>query len=83
MVRKHNINEINLEINDFYPFVNEQYTGIAIQWNSNIGFGEYTIYKPVGSNEWFVDSEGMDDNENKDFIKKLMDLFIEKLNIED
>lgn len=30
MVRKHNVNEINLEINDFYPFANEQYTGIAI-----------------------------------------------------
>lgn len=83
MVKKHNVNEINLKINDFYPFANEQYTGITIQWNSDIGFGEYIIYKPVGSNKWLADSEGMDDNEDKDFIKTLMELFIEKLNIGD
>ena len=76
-------NKINLKIDDFYPFVNNQSMGITIEWSSNIGFGQYTIYKSADSDKWAADSEGMDDNEDKEFIKSLMELFIEKLNIED
>ena len=76
-------NKINLKIDDFYPFVNGQSMGITIEWSSNIGFGQYTIYKLVDSDKWAADSEGMDDNEDKEFIKNLMELFIKELDIED
>lgn len=75
-------NKINLKIDNFYPFVNEQFMGITIEWSSNIGFGQYTIYKPTDSDKWAADSEGMDDNQDKEFIKSLMELFIKELDIE-
>lgn len=75
-------NKINLKIDNFYPFVKEQFMGITIEWSSNIGFGQYTIYKPTDSDKWVADSEYMDDNEDKEFIKSLMELFIKELDIE-
>ena len=81
MARRFPVNTINLDAYEFEPFVNEKYTGVVIRWGSDIGFGEYTIYKANGSDEWCAQSEHMDNNEDKDFIKELMKLFIEKLNI--
>lgn len=79
MTRKYKVNEINLEVRDIEPFENNSYTGFTIKWDSDIEFGEYTIYKAIDSNEWFADSEYMDSNKDKDFIKELMRLFIESL----
>ena len=81
MSRRIEVNNINLDAYEIKPFVNEKFTGLVIRWDSDIGFGEYTIYKEVGSDEWYADSEHMDSNEDKDFIKELMRLFIEKINV--
>ena len=83
MARRFAVDTINLDAYEFEPFMNEKYTGVVIRWDSDIGFGEYTIYKPVDSEDdkWFAQSEHMDNNEDKDFIKELMKLFIEKLDI--
>ena len=79
MARRFEVNSINLDAYDILPFVKDKFTGFVIKWDSDIGFGEYTIYKEVGSDEWHGASEHMDNNEDKDFIKELMKLFIEKL----
>ena len=81
-MRKHNVKNINLQINDITPFINlnTNRTGFIIEWFSNIGFGEYTLYK--GENGWYADSETIDCNEDKEFITELMRLFIEMLKIE-
>ena len=81
MTRKHKVDEIHLEIDNLIPFVNDKYTGFEIEWSSDIGFGVYTIYKHVDSDDWYGESEFMDSDDDKDFIKELMKLFIEKLNI--
>lgn len=81
MARRFAVDEINLDAYDVKPFVNEKYSGFVIKWDSDIGFGEYTIYKSVDSDKWHGDSEHMDNNEDKSFIKELMKLFIEKLDI--
>lgn len=83
MARRFPVNSINLDAYEIESFVNEKYTGFVIKWDSDIGFGEYTIYKAVGSDKWCADSEHMDSNEDKDFLKELLKQFIEKLNIED
>ena len=83
MARRFEVNSINLEVYDVRPFVNERGSGFVIEWDSDIGFGEYTIYKRSDSDEWHGDSEHMDNNTDKDFIKELMKLFIDKLNIVD
>ena len=79
MERRHKVDEIHLKIDNLIPFVNETSMGFVIQWTSDIGLGEYTVCKMSNSDEWIADSEYMDNNEDKDFIKKLMELFIEKL----
>lgn len=81
MARTHNVDEIHLKITNVAPFANEEFMGFTIQWVSDIGWGEYIIYKSEGSDIWKADSEMMDSNEDKDFIKELMKLFIEKLQI--
>lgn len=58
---------------DIDPFVNDQFCGFKIHWAGNIGFGEYTIYKEAGSDQWRADSEYMDD-ENDTW---LLDLLLE------
>lgn len=83
MGRRHKVEEIHLQIDDIAPFVNEKYIGFLIEWSSDIGFGEYTVYRTCDSKEWKADSEHMDSNEDKDFIKELMKLFIEQLNIKE
>ena len=83
MSRKFPVDNINLDAYEIEPFVNEKYTGFVIKWDSDIGFGEYTIYKAIGSDKWCANSEHMDSNEDKAFVKELLALFIEKLNIED
>lgn len=65
------------------PFVNDQHSGIIIYWDCpGTGFGEYTIYKEDNSlNVWTGDSEYMDNNNNKSFLKKLMSAWIDQIDI--
>lgn len=81
-MRKHPVDTINLEIIGIHPFYHsDENNGFVIEWDSDIGFGQYIIYK---THDGFVaDSEHMDSNEDKDFIKELMRLFIEDLKVED
>jgi hypothetical protein len=81
MARRYKVDEIHLEITNVIPFVNDRKEGFIIQWCSDIGYGEYTIFKTAGTDMWVADSETMDRNEDKDFIKELMKLFIEQLQI--
>jgi len=83
MARRHKVDAIHLQIEDLIPFSNDRGAGFIILWYSDIGFGEYTVYQHKGSKEWKADSEHMDSNEDKDFIKELMKLFIEKLIIQE
>lgn len=83
MARRFKVDEINLDAYEIEPFVNEKYTGIVIKWDSDIGFGEYTIYKVVGSDKWQADSEHMDNNEDKAFLNELLKQFVTSLEIVD
>ena len=83
MARNFAVDTINLDAYEVEPFVNEAYTGFVIKWDSDIGFGEYIIYRSWDSDEWHADSEHMDKNEDKAFLKELLKLFIEKLDIVD
>ena len=81
------INLDTLEITDIFGVEN----GFIIRWDSpEIGFGEYTIHAKVKRNEFGFaedgvliegDSESMDINENKAFLKALFDKLLEKINI--
>lgn len=51
----------------------------VLSWHSNIGFGEMTFIK--NKDQYEVETETMSTNENKEFIKLVLDKFIEKLNV--
>ena len=82
-MRKHNVNEINLKVEEVQPFVVGDDKGLVIMWSSDIGFGEYTIRStPSISNleekRWLVESECMDIDEDKAFGKKLLELWLDQ-----
>ena len=45
-MRKHPVDTINLEIIGIIPFYHSnENNGFVIEWDSDIGFGQYIIYK--------------------------------------
>lgn len=83
MDRKHDPESINLKIEGMKIFQWKEdcyYGAIVIQWGSDVGFGEYTVrIKEDGSIEG--DPETMDSNDDKRFLKKLLELLLEKVQI--
>ena len=79
---KLNREEVKVDVYDIVPFTNEEYKGFKLLWDGNIGFGEYTIYQNVDDpTKWKADSEYMDYQNDKWFLKKLFDSVIEMLEI--
>ena len=75
--------EVEIQVDDIEPFVNEQYQGFKILWSGNIGFGEYTIYKKVGENKWYGDDEFMENPKNdRTFLRLLFEDFIKQLEVD-
>lgn len=66
-------------VNDVELVVSENNPLFILRWDSNIGFGEMTFFN--GEEGLVVDTEYMSDNEDKEFIKLVLDKFIEKLNV--
>ena len=63
----------DLEIDNIQPYSNSKYEGIEINWSSNIGFGQCNIYKEKESDDWKVATEYMCSNEDKKFLKMLLE----------
>ena len=74
--------KVNIEVVDVQPFENEQWKGIKFIWSGNIGFGEYEIYQNVKNpNGWKAQSECMDTTEDKWFLNKIINNFIEQIEV--
>ena len=79
-MRKLDVDSINLKIDEVVPC----FGGIIIRWSSNIGFGEYTIYRRPANNHpdlvaWVAESEHMDSFEDKAFGEKLLKLWMKQI----
>jgi hypothetical protein len=83
LARRFEVDKINLDAYEIKPFINEKYIGFVIKWDSDIGFGEYTIYKANGSDKWLADSEHMDNKDDKAFLNELLKQFVTSLDIID
>ena len=82
-MRKHNVNEIELKIESIEPFVLDKFKGVVISWSSKIGFGQYTLRTTPatwGPNKtvWVGESECMYNMMDKEFGKKLMQLWMDQ-----
>ena len=72
--------DVTIQVDNIEPFINEKYVGFKILWSGDIGFGEYTIYRKVNENKWYVDDEYMENPENdRTFLKLLCENFIKQL----
>ena len=83
MSRKHDLNSINLKVENVEPFDRGDVRGLFIEWSSDIGFGKYTIIQEYDvstqtSKLLIADSEGMDNDDDKSFGKKLFELWMEQ-----
>ncbi len=65
----------NLTITGVDAFDNEKYLGFSIGWLANIGFGECTIFREKSGEDtgWKAHTETMCDNDDKAFLKMLLD----------
>lgn len=76
MSRKNNVDEINLEVRNI---ITHSAGGIRIEWNSDLGFGQYDIQ--VREGKIVADSESMDSGEDKDFLRKLLSIIADKAEV--
>lgn len=83
-MRKHDVKQIHLKIDNVRTYQSKEYEGFCISWSSDIGFGEYNIYKKADdeTNTWHGDSECMDINEDKAFLDELMRIFVSSIQID-
>jgi len=84
MKRKHDIDSIHLKVDRVEPFEHDGEAGLVIEWSSDIGFGKYTIIQEHDvstqtSKLFIADSEGMDNDDDKSFGKKLLELWMEQM----
>lgn len=65
----------DLTIDRVHAFDNELYNGIRIEWSANIGWGQCDIFheKADETITWQAHTETMSSNEDKTFLKMLLD----------
>ena len=70
---KHEVKD--LTIKNVYAFDNEMFNGIQIEWCANIGWGQCDIFraKEDAADKWQAHTESMSSNEDKTFLKMLLD----------
>ena len=74
--------EVKVSVDDIEPFVNDKYIGFKILWSGSIGWGEYTIYKPVDEDKWYADDEHMENPiEDRAFLRILLEDFMKRVEI--
>ena len=73
--------KVEIDVVEIEPFMNEKCYGFTIYWESNIGFGQYTIYKGAEDDHWRADSELMDSKNDTWFLDKLLEKFKSRLEI--
>lgn len=70
---KHEVKD--LTIDRVHAFDNELYNGIRIEWSANIGWGQCDIFREKAdeTSKWQAHTETMSTNEDKVFLKMLLD----------
>lgn len=71
----------NIQIRDVWCNRKDERQCIVISWSANIGWGVLTIYRDSPDSAWEVDSECMSNNENKEFIRSVMNAWIDSMNV--
>lgn len=77
--------ECDLHIGDIHAFANDQFNGVRIEWYANhIGFGQCDIIfnlDETGEPKISADTEHMCNQDNKSFLRALLDEIIDKVEV--
>lgn len=73
----------NLQIDEVNCFENSRGNGVIISWSSNIGFGELTLYHRNDDNKWKADTECMCNNEDKEFIRMVLNKWVDEMEVDE
>lgn len=72
----------DLSVNDVHCFENVGHEEIVLSWSANIGFGELTLRREIGSDKWKADTECMCKGEDKEFIRMVLDKWVDGIEVE-
>ncbi len=64
---------------EVYP-VHEKY-GITFEWQANIGWGQLMLMFDTETKTWSADTECMCSNEDKEFMKLILEKFAKQVDI--
>jgi len=67
---------------EFWSKWKQNQGGMRISWACNLGFGELEIYKDL-EGHFVTQTEHLASNENKQFIKAIMDALIDMLDVQE
>ena len=72
----------NLQIDEVNCFENSRGNGVIISWSANIGFGELTLYREE-DNKWKAYTECMCNNEDKEFIRMVLNKWVDEMEVDE
>lgn len=73
----------NLQIDEVNCFENSRGKGVVILWSANIGFGELTLYQRNKDSKWKADTECMCNNEDKEFIRMVLNKWVDEMEVDE
>lgn len=73
----------DLSINNVSCYEFAQRKRIFISWSANMGSGELTLYRENGSNKWKANTKGMCKGEDKDFVRMVLNKWVDGMEIEE
>ena len=73
----------NLKIDNVNCFNNNHGNGVVISWSANIGFGELTLYREEGDDKWEAYTECMCNNEDKEFIRMVLNKWVDEMEVKE
>lgn len=73
----------DLTIDRVHAYDNELYNGIRIEWSANIGWGQCDIFRDKSDPKetWKATTECMSTNDDKTFLKTLLDKLAEMVDV--
>lgn len=72
----------HLQIDEVNCFENNRGNGVIISWSANIGFGELTLYQREDS-KWKADTECMCKGDDKEFIRMVLNKWVDEIEVEE
>lgn len=72
----------DLSIDDAVCFKHELGECLVLYWSANIGFGQVMISRDNGDHTWRADTESMCAEDDKEFLRMVLNQWVEQIEVE-